>query len=154
MNRYVFTAALGAALAFGGTAFAESHAMSDEDKAAMMESITGDAEAGEKVFRKCAACHAVGEDAKNKVGPHLNVVVGRMAGAVEDFDYSDALQEKAGEGLVWMPEELDAFLAKPRDYLPGTKMSFAGIRKEDQRADVIAYLAQYQEDGTMTEDMK
>ena len=77
-----------------------------------------------------------------------------MAGAVEDFDYSDALQEKAGEGLVWMPEELDAFLAKPRDYLPGTKMSFAGIRKEDQRADVIAYLAQYQEDGTMTEDMK
>lgn len=142
------------ALASAGSAFAESHAMSDEDKAAMMEQITGDAEEGDKVFRKCKACHAVGEDAKNKVGPHLNGIVGRAAGSVEDYTYSSALMEKAEEGLVWTPEELAAFFEKPKDYLPGTKMSFAGLRKQEDRDNVIAYLAQFNMDGTMMEEAK
>ena len=104
----------------------------------------GDAERGEKVFRKCKACHAVGENAKNKVGPQLNGIVGAEIASVEGFRYSDAFIERKGEGLVWTVEELDAYLAKPRDHTPGTKMSFAGLRKETERADVIAYLRGYE----------
>ncbi|AXI56254.1 Cytochrome c2 (plasmid) [Pseudoseohaeicola sp. NH-UV-7] len=104
----------------------------------------GDAEKGEKVFKKCKACHAVGEDAKNKVGPILNGIVGAPAGANADFKYSDALMEKAGEGLVWDEENLTAFLTKPKDFLPKTKMSFAGLRKEQEIMDVIAYMASFE----------
>lgn len=104
----------------------------------------GDAEAGAKVFRKCKACHAVGPDAKNKVGPGLNAIVGAEAGQVEGFKYSDAFMAKVGDGLTWDAEALDAFLAKPRDYIPGTKMTFPGLRKPEERANVIAYLAQNQ----------
>ncbi|WP_417685578.1 c-type cytochrome [Roseibium sp.] len=104
----------------------------------------GDAAKGEKVFKKCQACHAVGADAKNKVGPQLNGIVGRAAGAAEGFKYSPALMEKAEAGLVWDDTELDAFLTKPKDYLPKTKMAFAGLRKDTDRADVIAYLKQFQ----------
>lgn len=100
----------------------------------------GDAAKGEKVFRKCKACHAVGEDAKNKVGPVLNGIIGAEAGANADFKYSDALLAKAEEGLVWDEENLAAFLTKPRDFIDGTKMSFAGLRKEAEVTDVIAYL--------------
>jgi cytochrome c len=104
----------------------------------------GDAEKGEKVFKKCKACHAVGEDAKNKVGPILNGIVGAPAGANADFKYSDALMEKAGEGLVWDEANLTAFLTKPKDFLPKTKMSFAGLRKEQEIMDVIAYMASFE----------
>lgn len=100
----------------------------------------GDAAAGEKVFKKCKACHAVGDGAKKKVGPVLNGIVGAPAGASEGFKYSKALQAKASEGLVWTDEALDAFLTKPKEYIPGTKMSMAGLKKEKQRADLIAYL--------------
>lgn len=110
--------------------------------------VTGDAEKGEKVFRKCKACHAVGEGAENKVGPVLNGIVDRAMGAVDGFSYSDALMEVAAEGKTWTPEELDAFLQKPRSYLKGTKMSFAGLRKEDDRANVIAYLASFPAEGS------
>ena len=103
----------------------------------------GDAAAGEKVFNKCKACLAVGEDAKNKSGPMLNGIIGATAGAVEGFKYSKALLAKAEEGLVWEEESLAAFLEKPRSYIPKTKMAFAGLKKEDDRANVIAYLAQY-----------
>ncbi|PWR04264.1 cytochrome c family protein [Meridianimarinicoccus roseus] len=103
----------------------------------------GDAAAGEKVFRKCQACHAVGEGAENKVGPALNGIVGRTIASGEGFDYSDVLAEMGSAGKTWTPEELGAFLTKPRDYAKGTKMSFAGLRKEDERADVIAYLATF-----------
>jgi cytochrome c len=104
----------------------------------------GDADAGEKVFRKCKACHAVGDDAKNKVGPVLNGIVGAAAGANADFKYSDALMAMAGDGLVWDEEALTAYLTKPKEFMDGTKMSFAGLRKEEEIADVIAYLATFQ----------
>ncbi len=104
----------------------------------------GDAAAGEKVFKKCAACHAVGDGAKNKVGPQLNGIVGRSAATVEGFKYSKALQDKASEGLVWDEASLEAFLTKPKDFVPKTKMAFAGLRKDDDRSNIIAYLKQFQ----------
>ncbi|GAA4219751.1 cytochrome c family protein [Sagittula sp. NFXS13] len=121
-------------------AAAESHEMASD--AASVE-VAGDAEAGEKVFRKCKACHQVGEDAKNRVGPVLNGVVGSVVGSKEDFDYSDTLAGMHDEGKEWTPENLAAFLEKPRDYAKGTKMAFAGLRKEEDRTNVIAYLATF-----------
>lgn len=104
----------------------------------------GDPEAGEKVFRKCKACHMVGEGAKNRVGPALNGVVGGPVASVEGFKYSDVFQEMAAEGAVWTEEELAAFLDSPRKYAKGTKMAFPGLRKEEEIADVIAYLATFE----------
>ena len=104
----------------------------------------GDAAAGEKVFRKCKACHAVGEGAKNKVGPQLNGIVGMPAGKVESFKYSKGMLEAADGGLVWDEETLSAYLTKPKDVVPKTKMSFAGLRKEEDITNVIAYLQTFQ----------
>ncbi len=103
-------------------------------------SAEGDAAKGEKVFKKCAACHAIGEGAKNKVGPQLNAVVGRTAGSVDGFKYSKAMVEAGEGGVVWDDETLHSYLEKPRDFIKGNRMSFAGLKKEDDRADVIAYL--------------
>ncbi|HIP80260.1 MAG TPA: c-type cytochrome [Kiloniellaceae bacterium] len=105
--------------------------------------LTGDAERGAKVFRKCAACHQVGEGAKNRVGPHLNGVFGRKAGAVEAFRYSDHMQRASADGLVWTYDTLDAFLENPKSMVSATRMSFAGLRKEQERADLLAYLRQF-----------
>jgi len=110
-------------------------------------SAEGDPAKGEKVFRKCKACHAVGPGAKNKVGPELNGIVGRDWGVIEGYKYSNNLIELS-DGKVWDEETLDAYLTKPKDIIPKGKMAFAGLRKEDDRADVIAYLAQFKEDGT------
>ena len=104
----------------------------------------GDPAKGEKVFNKCKACHAVGEDAKNKIGPLLNGIVGAEIASVEGFKYSDAFLEKKSEGLVWDEDTLDAYLTKPKDFIPKTKMTFNGLRKEDEREDVIAYLKQFE----------
>lgn len=101
----------------------------------------GDAQKGAKIFKKCQSCHAVGAGAKNKSGPVLNGVVGRPAATGAGFKYSAGMKTKAAAGLVWTPDTLDAFLTKPRDFVKGTRMSFAGLRKADQRADLIAYLA-------------
>ena len=100
----------------------------------------GDAEAGAKVFRKCRACHKVGDGARNGVGPMLTGIVDNEIASVEGFNYSDAFLAKKAEGLVWTAEMLDTFLTKPKDFIPGTKMRYAGLKKESQRADVIAYL--------------
>ena len=108
---------------------------------AMPALADGDAAKGEKVFNKCKACHAVGEGAKNKVGPVLNGIVGAVAGQNADFKYSDALLAKAAEGLTWDEETLEAFLRDPKSVVPGTKMSFGGLRKDDEVDDVIAYLS-------------
>jgi cytochrome c len=96
-----------------------------------------DLDAGAKDARKCAACHSFEEGGPAKIGPPLWSVVGRDIAAVEDFAYSDALAEKDG---AWDYEALDAFLAEPRGWAPGTKMAFAGIKKPEERADVILYL--------------
>lgn len=96
-----------------------------------------DLKAGEKVFKKCAACHKI--DGKDAVGPHLNGVVDRPRASVAGFTYSDALKALAGEN--WTPEHIDAFITKPKDYAPGTKMTFPGLSKPADRANVIAYLA-------------
>ncbi|MEO1294163.1 MAG: c-type cytochrome, partial [Pseudomonadota bacterium] len=95
---------------------------------------------GEKVFKKCKSCHQVGDGAKNRSGPVLTDIVGAPVAAVENFKYSGALLAKAEEGVVWDDAALDAFLAKPRDWAKGTKMTFAGLRKEEDRQAVIEYL--------------
>lgn len=104
----------------------------------------GDADKGKKIFNKCKACHAVGDGAKNKVGPQLNGIVGRAAGQVDGFKYSKAMIAKGEEGLVWDEAALSAYLTKPKDFVPGTKMSFAGLKKEKEIADILAYLGTFQ----------
>ncbi len=104
----------------------------------------GDAASGEGVFKKrCQSCHAVGDNPKRKSGPALNGIVNAAAGSVEGFKYSKALMEQAEAGLVWDEASLDAFLEKPKGFLPKTKMSFTGLRSEQDRSDIIAYLAQF-----------
>ena len=94
---------------------------------------------GEKVFKKCAACHSINKGGKNKIGPALYNVVGRAVGGVKEYKYSKTL---ASYGKKWTFEELNGFLQKPASYLRGTKMSYAGLRKEKDRASVIKYLNQ------------
>lgn len=96
-----------------------------------------DVGAGEKIFGKCASCHKV--DGGNGVGPHLDGVVDRAKASIEGFGYSEALLAMAGD--AWTPENLNGFLLSPKAYAPGTKMSFAGLPKEQDRANVIAWLA-------------
>ncbi|NBD29829.1 MAG: c-type cytochrome [Alphaproteobacteria bacterium] len=101
-------------------------------------------EEGEGVFRKCRACHQVGEGAVNRTGPHLNGVLGRTIGGIDDFRYSSVFEEANAAGQVWGPENLGAYLADPRGAMPGTKMSFAGLRSEDEIAAMIAYLSTFE----------
>ena len=96
----------------------------------------GDAEAGKKVFKKCKVCHSF-DPGKKKIGPHLKGVVGRKAGSVEGYKYSPAFREI---DLIWDEANLDKFLTKPKEFVKKTKMAFRGLRKETQRADLIAYL--------------
>jgi cytochrome c len=104
-----------------------------------------DLAAGETVFKKCAACHAVGEGAKNRVGPVLNGVVGRPAGTIEGFKYSPAMLES---GLVWDEATLATYLKSPKDLVPKTKMAFAGLKEDADIANLVAYLKQFAADGT------
>ena len=97
----------------------------------------GDIATGEKVFKKCAACHSINKGGKNNIGPALYNVVGRKVGAVSDYKYSKALSEYNKE---WTVEELNGYLIKPAKWIKGTKMAFAGLRKEKDRASVIKYL--------------
>ena len=97
----------------------------------------GDISHGEKVFKKCAACHSIVKGGKNAIGPALYNVVGRKIGAIEDYKYSKAL---AAYDKEWSFEELNGFLIKPAKWIKGTKMAYAGLRKEKDRASVIKYL--------------
>ena len=99
----------------------------------------GDIKKGEKVFKRCKACHKV-EDGKNGVGPHLFNIVGRDVASVDGFNYSKGMVAYAETKPVWDAATLDAFLTKPKKEVKGTKMAFAGLKKEKQRADLMAYL--------------
>jgi cytochrome c len=90
---------------------------------------------GKRVFKKCAVCHSV-QAGKNKIGPHLNNLVGRKAGSVKGYRYSKAMKNS---GIVWDEESLDKFLTKPRKFIKRTKMSFRGIKKKSQRDDLISF---------------
>ena len=103
----------------------------------------GNAENGEDVFKKCRACHDVGPDAKNKVGPLLTGIIGRKSGTVEGFNYSDSNKEAGAKGLVWSEAELLKYLENPMAYMPKNKMAFAGLKDEQDRKDVIAYLKKF-----------
>jgi len=107
------------------------------DIAALM--AMGDVALGEKIFKKCAACHSIVKGGKNNIGPALYNVVGRKTGAVTDYKYSKALASYEKE---WTFEELNGYLIKPGKWIKGTKMAFAGLRKEKDRASVIKYLNQ------------
>ena len=100
----------------------------------------GDPAAGEKVFRQCQACHVIDAE-QNRVGPNLVGIIGRPAGAVEGFKYSDAM---ANSGIVWDETTIAEYLANPRSYVEGNRMAFAGLRNEQQIADVIAYIVSNQ----------
>ena len=105
------------------------------DMAALMS--LGDIATGEKVFKKCAACHSIIKGGKNNIGPALYNVVNRQVGLVENYKYSKAL---AAYGKNWTFEELNGYLIKPAKWIKGTKMAFAGLKKEKDRASVILYL--------------
>jgi cytochrome c len=104
-----------------------------------------DAAAGEKVFLVCRACHEIGPNAKIAVGPVLNGVVGRQAGTFPGYNYSAANKDS---GIVWTPEVLDKYLTNPQAVVPHTKMIFPGLKDDQKRKDVIAYLEQFDPDGT------
>ena len=120
--RFVALASASLGLASGGAAWAQ------------------DAANGEQVFKACRACHQVGDGAKNAVGPVLNGVVGRKAGTIEGFNYSEANKTAGAGGLVWTEDQLFNYLEKPMAFMPKTKMAYAGLKDEGDRKDLIAYL--------------
>ncbi len=103
-----------------------------------------DVAAGENSFKKCAPCHAIGEGAKNKVGPELNGLDGRKTGTAEGYSYSDA---NKNSGITWSETEFKDYIKDPRAKIPNTKMAFAGIKNEKEATDLWAYLAQFGADG-------
>ncbi len=106
--------------------------------------IAQDVDAGELSFRKCTVCHAVGEGAKNKIGPVLNGLAGRKSGTVEDFNYTEANKNAA---FTWDEATFADYIKDPRAKIPGTKMAFSGIKNEKEIKDLWAYLAQFGLDG-------
>lgn len=104
------------------------------------QAADGNAEEGAEVFKKCRACHKVGPGAGNAVGPSLNGLIGRKAGTIEGFKYSPANVGAGEKGLVWTEEVLMKYLENPLTFMPGTLMAFAGLKDEQDRKDVIAYL--------------
>lgn len=133
--RLVFTAGDAQAAATPATTPA-APAATEETPVVTAAAAGGDADAGKRVFRKCRACHKL-EEGDHGVGPSLYQIVGRPAGQAEGFKYSDAM---ANSGIVWDEASLSAFLAKPREYVKGTSMAFAGLRKEEEVVNIIAYL--------------
>ncbi len=99
-----------------------------------------DAGNGQKIFNRCRACHAVGPGAHNKAGPELNGVVGRKAAAVPGFNYSDAMKQAAGKGLIWTESNLTQYLDSPDTFLPNGVMAFAGVKNDAELKELIAFL--------------
>jgi cytochrome c len=126
----------------------------DFKSAALMVAVTSiaaaqgaraqDLAAGENSFKKCLACHSIGEGAKNKVGPVLNGLDGRKSGSIEGFNYSDA---NKGSGITWSKDQFLEYITDPKAKIPGTKMVFAGIKNEKERTDLWAYISQFDKDG-------
>jgi len=122
------------------TGTSEASVETTEDKIDIVALMAmGDVTSGEKIFKKCAACHSIVKGGKNNIGPALYNVVGRKIGGVTDYKYSKAL---GAYGKEWSFEELNGFLIKPAKWIRGTKMAYAGLRKEKDRASVIKYLNQ------------
>lgn len=141
-------AAEGEAVVMEASAEAEADAVPAAEEDPVVEVAAADPAliaAGEKVFKKCAACHKVGEGAKNATGPQLNGIVNQAAGGVEGFKYSKPLTEMAEGGLIWDDASLHAFLENPKGFMKGTKMTFAGLKKPEERDAIIAYLATFAE---------
>jgi len=130
------TAAAGGEAAAAGSETAEAGGGFDPVKVASLVGAAS-AENGEKVYKKCAACHTKDQGGANRVGPNLWGIVGREKAAGEGFNYSSALKEKGG---AWTPENIAAFIHAPKEYVPGTKMVFRGISDDGDLADLIAFL--------------
>jgi cytochrome c len=106
--------------------------------------LAQDLAAGKASFNKCLACHSIGEGAKNKVGPELNGLDGRKAGTAPDYNYSDA---NKNSGITWNEAQFKEYIQDPKAKIPGTKMAFAGIKKEQEVNDLWAYISQFDKDG-------
>jgi len=106
--------------------------------------LAQDAEAGKASFNKCLACHAIGEGAKNKVGPELNGIDGRKSGTAADYNYSDA---NKNSGITWNEAQFKEYIKDPKAKIPGTKMVFAGIKNEKEVNDLWAFISQFDKDG-------
>src|SRR5271156_7210846 len=106
--------------------------------------LAQDAAAGKTAFNKCLACHAIGEDAKNKVGPELNGLDGRKSGSAPDYNYSDA---NKGSGITWNKDQFLEYIKDPKAKIPGTKMAFAGIKNETEAQNLWAYISSFDKDG-------
>ena len=121
----------------GEDAAADATAETAEQPSLAALLASADPDAGAKVFKKCGACHSADQGGKNKVGPNLYGILGAAKAHRDDFSYSGALKDMGGE---WTYEDMAAFLAKPKDFVPGTKMSFAGLKKPEDVANIIAFL--------------
>ncbi len=103
-------------------------------------SSAADLEAGKKLFDNCKTCHEIGEGAKHKVGPHLDGIFGRTAGLIDGFRFSSAMKKAGEAGLTWTAETINNYISKPRDFIPGNRMSFRGMAKPEDRENLIAWL--------------
>ena len=119
------------------TSAAKTSADSSESENIMALFASTNSSEGAKIFKKCAACHSIAEGGANKIGPALWGVLGRKAGSVSGYKYSKAMVQ---HGKIWSFEEMNGFLIKPKDWVKGTKMSFAGLKNEKNRASVILYM--------------
>jgi len=127
---------------------AESELSSSESENIMTLFASTSSAEGEKVFKKCAACHSISKGGGNKIGPALWGVIGRMAGSVSDYKYSKAM---ASHGKVWSFNEMNSFLIRPKDWIKGTKMSYAGLKNSKDRAAVILYMNENSDNSLPTQ---